>query len=142
MEEPELRSRAERFAQERDDVNPALAYLVGTPTHDVSKRVALWTRERITCGGVFTLGISPCLLPDIEAVRGNIRAFALGSAIKYPQFRVLSQLDGIASVVILVKHRREGKDGGYELIDGAHRLVALCRAGIPEVDAYVAHMSA
>jgi ParB-like chromosome segregation protein Spo0J len=46
----------------------------------------------------------------------------------------------ITSIVIVVAHRVPGMDGGYETIDGAHRLVAFCRAGIEEVDAYVAHM--
>jgi hypothetical protein len=132
--------KARGFAKERDDVNPALVYTVGIRKDDRNTRVASWTRERIKCRDVFTSGISSRMRSDIEAVKGNIFAFAQGPASKYSEFRPLAALCKITSIVIVVAHRVQGKDGEYEAIDGAHRLVALCRAGYQEVDAYVAHI--
>jgi ParB-like nuclease domain len=140
LSDSEVMAKARRFAEERDDVNPVLVFTVGARGDDHSSRVASWTRERIKCRDIFTSGISSRMRPDIDAVRGNMLAFALGPAMKYSEFRPLSPLCDISSIVILVAHRRQTRDGQYEVIDGAHRLVALCRAGAEEVDAYVAHM--
>jgi hypothetical protein len=140
LPDSEVLEKAKGFAEERDDVNPVLVYTIGIRKDDRNERVASWTRERIKCRDVFTSGISSRMRSDIDAVRGNIFAFAQGPASKYSEFRPLAALCEITSTVIVVAHRVEGKDGEYEAIDGAHRLVALCRAGVQEVDAYVAHM--
>ena len=77
---------------------------------------------------------------DLDAVNGNLFAFAQGQASQYPEFTPLTALCEISKIVVVVAHRVQGRNGDFEAIDGAHRLVALCRAGIQEVDAYVAHM--
>jgi hypothetical protein len=140
LPDAKVMQKARGFAEERDDVNPALVYTVGIRKDDRNRRVASWTRERIKCRAVFTSGISPHMRSDIDAVRGNVFAFAQGPASKYPEFLPLAALCEITSTVIVVAQRVPGKDGEYEAIDGVHRLVGFCRAGIEQVDAYVAHM--
>lgn len=140
LSDPEVMVNTRCFAEERDDVNPVLVYTVGAGGDDRSSRITSWTRERIKCRDIFTSGISCRMRPDIDALRGNMRAFALGPAKAYSEFRPLSPLCDISSIIILVAHRRQDRDGHYEAIDGAHRIVALCRAGSEEVDAYVGHM--
>ena len=140
LSDSEVMERARHWGEQRDDVNPALVYTVGIGNDARNSRVASWTRERIQCGDIFTCGMSSCMRPDIDAVRGNLSAFALSSAKKYPEFRPLSELCDMQRIVILVAHRQDGRDGNYEAIDGVHRLVAFCCSGIQEVEAYVAHI--
>jgi hypothetical protein len=140
LPEPEVMVNGRRFAEEREDVNPALVYTVGTPKDDRSSQVAFWSREWIQCRDIFAWSISPRMQSDIDRVRGNILAFALGPAKAYSEFRPLSSLSDLSSIVILVAHGGRDRDGKYEVVDGAHRLVALCRAEVKEVEAYVAHM--
>jgi len=140
LPDPELITKARKFAEDRDDVNPTLLYTVGIRNDTRNNRVASWTHERVLCRDVYTCGISSSMQPDIDAVRGNLLAFASHSASKYPEFRPLSGLSEMSGIVILVDHRRVDRDGEYEVIDGVHRLVAFCRAGYQDVEAYVAHM--
>jgi hypothetical protein len=131
---------ATRFANERDDVNPVFVYTGGITGDDRSSRVAAWSRERIKCGDIFAPSISPQMQDDINEVRGNILAFAQGPATKYSEFRPLVALCEVTGILIVVGHRVQGMVGEYEIIDGVHRLVALCRARIQETEAYVAHI--
>ena len=140
LPDSEILAVAKRFSEERDDLNPVFAYAVGRADDGRHKNVTGWTRQRVRCRDIYTCGISPEMLPDIHAVRGNIPEFALKFAGKYPEFQPLSELDELLTVVILVHHRQGGWSGDYEVLDGAHRLVALCRAGIEEVEAYVAQL--
>jgi hypothetical protein len=140
LPDSEVMAKARQFTKERYDVNPALLYTVGIGEDNRHTSVKSWTRERVQCREIYTCGISSSMRPDIDSVRGNLIEFALQSASKYPEFRPLSNLSDATSIVILVHHRRDDRAGDYEVIDGVHRLVALCRAGIQDVEAYVAHM--
>lgn len=132
--------RARHFADERDDVNPTLAYTVGTPKADFSARINFWKRECIKCSEVYTCGISPRMLPDISAVAGNVRDFALGSAAKFQEFNDWLPISGETAIIIVVAQLKPGMKGVYELLDGVHRLVAICRTGAEEIKAYVGHI--
>jgi hypothetical protein len=135
----ELFRLTRRFANGRLDTNPFFAYTVGTRNDDQSGRVQNWTKERVNCANLFTNDISPVMSAALDRVRGNLCAFALRFASKYPEFKPLSMpLDGC--VLIVVAHRRPNKDGKFEVIDGAHRGVALCQAQVKEVDAYKANV--
>ena len=145
LSDSEVMVNARGFAKKRidvnpDDVNPVWVYTVGVGGDDRSSQVAAWSRERIRCGDIFAPRISSQMQPDIDEVRGNILAFAQGPASKYSEFRPLAALCEVTGILIVVAQRLQGKDGEYEVIDGVHRLVALCRAGIQEVEAYVAHI--
>jgi ParB/Sulfiredoxin domain len=140
LPDAEVICKARQFAEERDDVNPVLVYTVGVRDDSRYLRVASWTRERVRCRDIYTCGISPCMRDDINAVGGNLLAFALQSSGKYPEFRPLGELSDVSRILIVVHHSRDDRHGEYEIIDGAHRAVAFCRARIDDVDAYVAHM--
>ena len=140
LSDSEVMMNARRFAEVRGDVNPVLVYTGGITGDDRSSQVAGWTRGRIKCGDIFAPRISSQMQSDINEVRGNILAFAKDLASKYSEFQPLAALCEDTSILIVVAHRVPSKDGEYEVIDGVHRLVALCRAGIQEVEAYVAHM--
>jgi hypothetical protein len=136
----EMLARARCFADERDDTNPVLAYTVGTAKADYSKKIAFWNRECIKCAEIYTCGISPQMSSDIDAVRGNMLDFALGPAAKFPEFAEGAALPQENTVIIVVEQGKAGRKGAYELIDGAHRLVALCLGRVETVEAYVGHL--
>ena len=140
LPDAELRERAMQFSNERPDVNPVFVWTIGTQQDDRFKCVESWRRERIKCRDAYTSGISHAMRDDLHNVRGNIKVFALGEAKNYPEFHTLSPLSQITSLVIVIAHRKPDKDGIYEVVDGAHRLVAICRAGVEEVDAFVARL--
>ena len=140
LPDQETFEKARHFADEREDVNPTLAYTVGTPKADFSERINFWKRERIKCSEVYTCGISPRMLPDIRGVAGNVRDFALGSAATFQEFNGCPPISGDAAIIIVVAQLKPGMKGVYELLDGAHRLIAICRAGAEEIEAYVGHI--
>jgi hypothetical protein len=140
LPDAEVITKARQFAEGRSDVNAAFVYTVGVRNDSRHLGVDFWTRERVRCGDLYTCGISPCMRGDIDAVCGNLLAFALQSSGKYPEFRPLGELSDVSRILIVVHHSRDDRHGEYEIIDGAHRAVAFCCAGIDGVDAYVAHM--
>jgi hypothetical protein len=137
LPDEQLLKRTRAFADERNDTNPALAYTVGTPKADFSSRIVLWKRGRICCSEAYTCGISPAMSRDIDAVAGNVCEFASRFATNYVEFRDARLPQGEAAVIIAVAQTKQGKNGKYELIDGVHRLVALCRCGVEAVEGYI-----
>jgi len=140
LPDSQMLDKARGFGEQRDDVNPTLVYTGGIDRHDRHAEVTSWTREQIDCRLIFTSVISSSMRADLDAVEGNLFDFAQGPASEYPEFAPLTTLGELTRTVVLVAHRVRGRSGDFEAIDGAHRLVALCRAGVLEVDAYVAHM--
>jgi hypothetical protein len=141
LSDSDVLAKARHFGEQRDDVNPALVYTVGVGNDARYREVTSWTRERVRCVDIYTCGISSCMRADIDAVRGNVAAFAAQSSSNYPEFRSSSHLSEISSIIILVHHRRPHRDGQYEAVDGVHRLVARCCARVRDVETYVGHLS-
>lgn len=137
----QLLDKARGFADSRNDRNPVFVYTIGFESDNRHMHVASWTKERIRCGDVYTCGISPAMRGDLDSVSGNLAAFASLHAGKYREFRELGPLSEEAKVLIVVHQQKEGREGRYELIDGAHRLVGHLLAGSDEVEAFVAHLS-
>jgi hypothetical protein len=138
LPDEQLLKHARAFADERDDTNPVLAYTVGTTKADYSSRIVLWERYWINCTEIYTCGISPSMRPDIDAVAGNLREFAMRFAAKYAEFADRLPLPkGDEAVISTIAQKKHGRRGLYELVDGAHRLVALCRGGVETVEAYI-----
>ena len=140
LSDSDLITKARQFADERDDVNPALVYTVGVRNDSRYRGVVSWTRQRVRCKDMYVCGISPAMRCDIDTVRGNLLAFSLRFSGNYTEFRPLAELCELSSIVIVVCHRQDNRDGEYEIVDGVHRLVAFCCARIEDADAYVAHM--
>lgn len=130
----QLRERARRFSEERDDTNPLLEYTVGHRSREMVK----WTRERIQSADVYTCGIADGMSEDLVSVAGNVQRFALEKATKYDEF-ANGYLPPESVAIIVIKQANPKREGSYELVDGAHRLVALCRAGVEAVEAFVGH---
>ena len=136
----ELLIQARKFADQRDDTTPLLVYTVGTSKDDRSNSISIWKREFLKCAQIYTLGISQNMLADLEQVKGNVLNFALQYATKYPEFSNPPQRpDGKIPRLIVIAQSNPSSKGSYELIDGAHRLVALCRLGDETVEAYVGY---
>ena len=140
LPDEQLLERARCFANERDDTNPTLAYTIGTKKADYSSRIAYWKHESINCAEIYTCGIAPQMCHDIAAVTGNLRDFALKFSSKYSEFTCNQPLFQNDVVIIVVAQRKQGKNGTYELVDGAHRLVAICLGGVEAVEAYVGYL--
>jgi ParB-like nuclease domain len=143
LPDSELLTQARGFGEERrkllGEINPVFVYTVGVANDNRYTCVSSWSRSRILCKNIYVFSISPAMSSDLDAVRGNVLQFALNSAAKYREFRPLSTLSDDLGTLIVVAQQRPNRDGVYELIDGAHRLVALCRAAVEDVEAYVAH---
>src|SRR5690349_13273258 len=54
----ELFMQARAFAEDRDDINPAVLYTAGTRQENRSAQIACWTKENIRCRDLFTNGIA------------------------------------------------------------------------------------
>ena len=138
--EDELFAQVRRFADGRPDTNPLFVYTVGTKKDDRSQQVAAWIRDRIECREIYTCGMSHEMKNALDSVRGNLSDFAHQSNEIYPEIRPLSSLDASTSVIVVVGRKQWDRKGDYDVIDGAHRTIALCRAGVEVVEAFVARL--
>ncbi len=73
---------------------------------------------------------------DFETVEWNLSRFA-PLAHKYPEFRLGKVPDGEALRIVGVAHQSQGRTGSIELVDGAHRIVAMMHRGVATVPAYI-----
>jgi hypothetical protein len=139
----ELLALARNFGEERKkltgEINPALVYTVGVASDDRHTLVRSWSHDQIPCKDIYVSDISSSMAADLHSVGGNILKFAMNSSAKYLEFRPLLTSPESLGTLIVVAQSRPDRDGVYELIDGAHRLVALCRAGVENVEAHVGH---
>lgn len=133
----QLIERARQFARERPDTNPALAYMVGMPGAEFSRKIAKWERLTVRTADVYVWAMAPLVDEDLSKVRGNLSAFAHRFAAQYPdEFPAGRPLPaGDDAVIIAIAQRRDSKEGAFELVDGAHRLVSMCRQGVSTVEA-------
>jgi hypothetical protein len=143
LPDSELMARARTFGEERKkltgEINPAFVYTVGVASDDRHTLVRSWSRDQIPCKDIYVSDISSSMAADLDSVGGNISKFAMNSWAKYPEFRPLLMSPDRLGTLIVVAQPRPDRDGVYELIDGTHRLVALCRAGVEAVEANVGH---
>jgi hypothetical protein len=141
LPDDDLLKRAREFANERSDTNPALLYLVGTPKGDRSDYIERWERQPISFAELYVPAWTDRFNPALKAVRGNLRAFALRFADQFPDdFPAGRPLPtGEDAVIIAIAHSRPALHGSLELVDGAHRVVAMGRAGagIEKIEAIV-----
>ncbi len=128
------------YVNSRSDVNPALVYLIGTDTDKRYENVDSWCLKWISMADIYTCGINEAVNSDLDDVKGNLSEFALKHAHKYPEFSLHKANNGEEVVIIVAEQTQNGKNGTYELLDGAHRLVNICRRDGKEILAYVAKM--
>lgn len=140
LPDQKLIRKVRKFEKTRNDDNPTLGRTIGTRAN--SNWVSHWVLASIDLADLYTCGINPKMKDDLDSVSGNLKRFVdAGYATKYPEFR----LDPVPStwrarVVIGVARSEFSREGNIELIDGAHRVVALIANGITSSDAYIGEL--
>ena len=129
--------RVREFAKLRCDVNPVLTYTIGTLANRHHERVLGWGLETIALSELYTCGLTTYLQHDLDAVQGNLVAFAHQHAAKYAEFRLTDPPALEVQRVIAVRHRTKRCRGTIQLLDGAHRVVALAIQGATTITGYV-----
>jgi hypothetical protein len=76
---------------------------------------------------------------DLASVKGNIPRFAAEKATRFPEFASGCLPEGALAIVIVIRQTTPERDGAFELLDGAHRLVALCNAGVETVETFIGY---
>jgi len=130
------------YINSRKDINPALVYLIGVGNDKHCNNVSSWNLKKISTADIYSCGINENVNDDLNNVKGNLKDFALNHADKYPEFTLhnTNNIPRRESIIIVVKQKTDDKKGSYELLDGAHRLINMCRQGEKEVWAFVANM--
>lgn len=129
--------QVQEFAKSRYDVNPVLTYTIGTLANRHHERVLGWRLETIPLAELYTCGLTTDLQHDLDAVQGNLVAFAQQHAAKYAEFRLTETPALELQRVIAVRHRTKRCRGTIQLLDGAHRVVALAVQGATTITGYV-----
>ena len=141
LADEEMIARARDFGErlcERGDFNPFLIFSVGIPRDDRSHQVDHWKRVEVRCDEIYVPEINERVNRDLKSVRGNLQAFADQHSMKHQdEFKDLGNISEEEKVVMLLNRERDAFSGRYQLLDGAHRVVAMCRAGIEAVEAFV-----
>ncbi len=132
----------EHYIKSREDINPALIYLIGIEQDKRCDQVDSWHLMRIPTDCIYTCGINDTVNKNLQDVQGNLSAFALKYAHQYPEFglHIANDLNCKEPIIIVAEQAKDGKKGNYELLDGAHRLINICRQGGKEISAFVAKM--
>ncbi len=132
--------RVWEFSKSRCDVNPVLTYTIGTLANRHHDRVLGWGLETIALSELYTCGLTTYLQHDLDTVHGNLVAFAQQHAAKYAEFRLHEIPTLEQQRVIAVRHRTKHCRGTVQLLDGAHRVVALAFQGATTITGYVAKL--
>lgn len=136
-------SLVKRFGNEQEGLNPLLTWTVGTQKtlfHNYNKRVSSWCEGIVPLEQVYTMGINQSMKGDLSLSSWNLERFTRSHAQKYEEFQ-LQRHPGRSSIrIVVVKHRKIGKIGEYEIIDGAHRAIAMIHQGVRETPAYIARL--
>lgn len=127
-----LIAKVKRWKRTHDN-NPTLRWTVGLEACHVGR----WTKEIVPLDSLFTCGINPKMQAHLESVRWNIAAFAQGPSSHYPEFEYDLPPSELRTL-IGVRQLKSGKKGSIQLIDGAHRAVALIRNGVMKSPCYIA----
>ena len=138
LPDEELLITAREFALEREE-NPALAWTVGTADNSFYKMVKAWSLSEIRLDELYTCGVRKNMEPDLNAVAGNLkRFFDTGRANSYPSDFEIRAAPVERQLLMCIDNSRDDKDGCLELIDGAHRAIAMIADGTETCRAYVA----
>jgi hypothetical protein len=132
-------ARMRAFADERDDINPTLTWTVGTRGNKHHERVLRWVLAQLRLAALYSCGINDAMKDDLDAVSGNLAAF-VARADKHPEFQLGAVPDGDLRIVIAVAGAQASRDGTIEVVDGAHRAVAMLAIGITETTAFLAEL--
>lgn len=132
--------KVQEFAAKRTDTNPGLTWTIGTTGNEHHLKAARWVEEEIDIDELFSCGLNPAMKVDLDDVHGNVVEFAHKHGHKYPEFRLNETPADELKRVIAVRHSKAGHNGSLEILDGAHRCVAMAVQGVKRVRALVAEL--
>jgi hypothetical protein len=131
--------RVRDFATARNDVNPVLTWTIGTLQNKHHERVSRWVLAKMDIDSLFSCGINPTMKADLDAVQGNLARFST-VAHRYPEFRMGILPKGDQATIIAVARECGGRNGTIEVIDGAHRVVAMAGGRVQNTPAFLAEL--
>ena len=136
-------NRVRNFEEERCDENPAILWTIGT-AKDSSRlrKVQRWILANINLGSLYSRGMNSEINVhlDLPDVKGNLKSFVIRKYVHQhkeirtdtvPTEKELTRFIGVA-------HRKEGRDGTIEVLDGNHRAMAMLANRIEHAEAYLA----
>lgn len=133
-----LLTNAKSYADARKDTNPTLLYTVGVGDENRSHRIRCWRWEQVASADVYSNGINEQINEVLESLNWNLRKFADDERSKqFREFDKREPIDSSSQFIIALSRQKTGREGYYELIDGAHRFVVLRRDGIDQIRALV-----
>lgn len=133
----------EKFKEGRcaeGEENPTFVWTIGTSKNKHYLKVSRWVLANVNLQCLYTQGINPAMRNEIEAVGGNLKRFVeCGYARNYSEFQVSLNLPPEeARIFVGIAHHKHDRNGKIELIDGAHRVVAMMSGGLTSAKAYIA----
>ena len=140
----EFTTRLRDFAAGHDNGSPVYTW-TGLNANQHHMSVVRWILvPSIDVREVYSKRINSNLEAPLQRERGNLArlaAFVPSDPVLQGEFDIHRRpATDEERTIIGVKHPCEGRQGSIELIDGAHRFVAMVSAGIGEVPAYLAEL--
>ena len=138
-------NKVQNFEKERDDVNPAILWTIGTEK-DLPRppKVRCWILAKINLGSLYTCGINSEINAhlDLLDVKGNLKSFVLGKYVhEHGEIRTDSfPADKELTTFIGVAHPTSGLDGEIEVLDGNHRAMAMLANKSEHAEAFIAEL--
>lgn len=135
--------KVRNFEKKRSDENPAILWTIGTEKDcKRPQKVRRWILANINLGCLYTCGINSKMKSDLDSVKGNLKCFVnRGYTNKYDEFctnRVPT--DEELKVIVGIAHDTDDRDGKIEIVDGAHRAIAMLANGIEYSQAHIAKL--
>ncbi|MBI1923405.1 hypothetical protein HYR99_04050 [Candidatus Poribacteria bacterium] len=131
--------RVRQFATERDDVPPALTWTVGTLENTFHLQVRRWILAEVDLSLLYTCGLNPLVNDHLAVVRWNLKQFGR-FANQYPEFQLNRVPSGEHQRIIGIVRHDPDRDGCIEIVDGAHRVVAMLANNIKQTIAFLGEL--
>ncbi|HUB66777.1 MAG TPA: hypothetical protein VL981_04765 [Candidatus Methylacidiphilales bacterium] len=126
-----LREHIRKFAERKQNGSPIFPWTVGYRENESYRQIKRWVYADVDIERLYTCGIDPnkvSMKADLIKARGNLNKFAKCYAHKYPEFEP-REVPVEKQVIFGIKKEETDKNGTIELLDGAHRTVAMLRNG-------------
>lgn len=135
------RRRVREFAEKTKNGSPIFPWTVGINNDERWKNVRRWIYTDVELNQLYTCGINPSTMKEsLTKVHGYLVKFTRCFAHNFPEFRLDQIPPEKLRTIFGVKRRDNNKDGSIELIDGAHRAVAMLHNNIVESKGFIAEL--
>lgn len=129
----------------RCDQNPLLIYTSGVGEHSSADLIEKWVDEEISVDELFAPAINDELNALLQKARYNLKRTYDENVEFFDSRDEWNQRKTLSSEhqrIICLERSKEGMDGKYEVLDGAHRSIGFIRSGVAKVGAYVGYFKA